>query len=131
MRRNRNVSTGSGNSCPDIMKERAVAKSAQWANADDYKFPDDYYTVRRLMNKYGDKAVLGLILCSFKPIGFKCPECKGTGTVREKYATDSLAVATGCADWSYRDAECPLCKGTGAVSKKLRPKMVQDGWEEA
>lgn len=31
----------------------------------------------------------------------------------------------------YRDAECPLRKGTGAVSKKLKPKMVQDGWEEA
>ena len=79
------------------------------------------------MEQHGD-AKLSKILATFRPLGFICPQCNGTGAVREKYATDSLAVATGCADWSYRDAECPLCKGTGAVSKKLKPKMVQDGW---
>lgn len=114
----------------DIQREAEVAKSAQWTNADELKYPDDFYVVMRLMEQHGD-AKLSKILATFRPLGFICPQCNGTGTVREKYATDSLAVATGCADWSYRDAECPLCKGTGAVSKKLKPKMVQDDWEEA
>jgi hypothetical protein len=131
MRRSHNMSTGTGNGCTDIMKERAVAKSAQWVNTDDYKFPDDYYTVRRLMNKYGDMAVLGLILCSFKPIGFKCPECKGTGIIQERYNAypQGLPDSYWGEKWEYRDKECPVCKGSGAVPKKLKPKMVQDGWD--
>lgn len=112
-------------------KEVSVRNSAESFNRDEMKYPDDYYTVLRLMEQYGDNAKLSLILTSFRPLGFRCPQCDGTGKVRERYATDSLAVATGCADWSYRDAECPLCKGTGAVPKRLKPKMVQDGWQEA
>lgn len=114
----------------DADAEAKVAKSAQWTNADELKYPSDFYVVMRLMEQHGD-AKLSKVLATFRPLGFICPQCNGTGTVREKYATDSLAVATGCADWSYRDAECPLCRGTGAVSKKLKPKMVQDGWVEA
>ena len=100
-------------------------------NPDEYKFKDEYYVVRDLMNRYGAMTTLIDIVDKHKPLGFKCPECKGKGTVKEKYATDMLAVATGCADWSYRDAECPLCHGTGAIEKKMKPHMVQDGWEEA
>lgn len=114
----------------DIQREAKVAKSAQWTNTDELKYPSDFYAVMRLMKQHGD-AKLSQILATFRPLGFICPQCNGTGTVREKYATDSLAVATGCAEWSYRDAECTLCRGTGAVAKKLKPKMVQDGWEEA
>ena len=114
----------------DADAEAKVAKSAQWTNADELKYPSDFYAVMRLMKRHGD-VKLSKILATFSPIGFICPQCNGTGTVREKYATDMLAVSTGCADWSYRDAECPLCQGTGAVSKKLKLKMVQDGWEEA
>jgi rubrerythrin len=114
----------------DIQREVEVAKSAQWTNADELKYPSDFYAVLRLMKQHGD-VKLSQILATFRPLGFICPQCNGTGKVIEKYATDSLAVATGCADWSYRDADCPLCKGTGAVPKKLNPRMVQDGWEEA
>lgn len=114
----------------DADAEAKVAKSARWTNTDELKYPSDFYAVMRLMKQHGD-AKLSQILATFRPLGFICPQCNGTGTVREKYATDSLAVATGCAEWSYRDAECTLCRGTGAVAKKLKPKMVQDGWEEA
>ncbi len=100
-------------------------------NPDDYKFNDEYYVVRQLIARYGSLAKLIDIVDKHKPLGFKCPECKGKGTVKEKYATDMLAVATGCADWSYHDVECKLCHGTGAVAKKMKPHMVQDGWEEA
>ena len=100
-------------------------------NPDDYKFNDEYYVVRQLIARYGSLAKLVDIVDKHKPLGFKCPECKGKGTVKEKYATDMLAVATGCADWSYHDVECKLCHGTGAVEKKMKPHMVQDGWEEA
>lgn len=100
-------------------------------NPDDYKFNDEYYVVRQLIARYGSLAKLIDIVDKHKPLGFKCPECKGKGTIKEKYATDMLAVATGCADWSYHDVECKLCHGTGAVPKKMKPHMVQDGWEEA
>lgn len=113
----------------DIQREAEVAKSAQAMNADELKYPSDFYAVMRLMKCHGD-VKLSKILATFRPLGFICPQCNGTGTIKEKYATDMLAVATGCADWSYRNAECPLCKGTGAVPKKMKPKMVQDGWEE-
>ena len=99
-------------------------------NPDDYKFNDEYYVVRQLIAKYGSLAKLVDIVDKHKPLGFKCPECKGKGTIKEKYATDMLAVATGCADWKYHDVECKLCHGTGAVPKKMKPHMVQDGWEE-
>jgi len=114
----------------DADAEAKVAKSAEWTNADELKYPNDFHAVMRLMKQHGD-VKLSQVLTTFRPLGFICPQCNGTGKVIEKYATDSLAVATGCADWSYRDADCPLCKGTGAVPKKLKPKMVQDGWEEA
>ena len=58
-------------------------------------------------------------------------QCDSTGKIKEKYATDMLVVATGCADWQYLQVECPLCHGTGTVPKKLKPKMVQYGWTEA
>ena len=103
----------------EIQHEAEVAKSAQAMNADELKYPSDFYAVMRLMKRLGD-VKLSKILATFRPLGFICPQCNGTGTVREKYATDSLAVATGCADWSYRDAECPLCKGRYPRSCDLR-----------
>ena len=115
----------------DAVKQNTSNMPDYKKNPDEYKFKDEYYVVRDLMNRYGAMTTLIDIVDKHKPIGFKCPQCKGKGTVKEKYATDMLAVATGCADWSYRDAECPLCHGTGAVEKKMKPRMVQDGWEEA
>ena len=115
----------------DAVKQNTSNMPDYKKNPDEYKFKYEYYVVRDLMNRYGAMTTLIDIVDKHKPIGFKCPQCKGKGTVKEKYATDMLAVATGCADWSYRDAECPLCHGTGAVEKKMKPRMVQDGWEEA
>jgi hypothetical protein len=115
----------------DAVKQNASNIPDYKKNPDEYKFKDEYYVVRDLMNRYGAMTTLIDIVDKHKPLGFKCPECKGKGTVKEKYATDMLAVATGCADWSYHDVECKLCHGTGAVPKKMKPHMVQDGWEEA
>ena len=114
----------------DIQREAEVAKSAQAMNADELKYPSDFYVVMQLLKRHGD-VKLSKVLSTFRPLGFLCPQCSGTGTVKERYATDMLAVSTGCEDWKYRDAKCPLCQGTGAVPKKLKPKMVQDGWEDA
>lgn len=101
-------------------------------NADEFKFPDTYYTVRDLMRRYGDQARLVDILNGFRPIGFKCPQCEGRGVIDETYN----AYPPGLPDsgWGYReghrDVKCPLCDGTGAVPKKMKPHMVQDGWVE-
>lgn len=117
-------------------KKKATPKTeprtanANMINVDELKFPDMFYTVNDLMRRYGKEARLVDVLNSFRPIGFKCPQCGGKGTVKEKYSTDMLAAATGCADWQYHDVKCPLCNGTGAVQTKMKPRMVQDGWEE-
>jgi hypothetical protein len=115
---------------PSIRTTKRACEHAPEFDTVNMRYPDEFYSVMMLREKYGD-VTLGSILAKFSPIGFKCPQCDGTGKVEEKYATDMLAVATGCADWQYRDVECPLCHGTGAVPKKLKPKMVQDGWTEA
>lgn len=102
-------------------------------NPDDYKFNDEYYVVRQLIARYGSLAKLIDIVDKHKPLGFKCPECKGKGTIKEKYNAypPGMPDSGWGEDWKYRDKECPLCHGTGAVEKKMKPHMVQDGWEEA
>lgn len=66
----------------DADAEAKVAKSAQWTNADELKYPSDFYVVMRLMEQHGD-AKLSKILATFRPLGFICPQCNGTGAVRE------------------------------------------------
>ena len=66
----------------DIQREAEVAKSAQAMNADELKYPSDFYAVMRLMKRHGD-VKLSKILATFSPLGFICPQCNGTGTVRE------------------------------------------------
>lgn len=102
-------------------------------NPDDYKFNDEYYVVRQLIARYGSLAKLIDIVDKHKPLGFKCPECKGNGTIKEKYNAypPGMPDSGWGEDWKYRDVECKLCHGTGAVPKKMKPRMVQDGWEEA
>ena len=102
-------------------------------NPDEYKFKDEYYVVRDLMNRYGAMTTLIDIVDKHKPLGFKCPECKGKGTIQERYNAypPGLPDSGWVDDWKSRDKTCPLCHGTGAVDKKMKPHMVQDGWEEA
>ena len=99
-------------------------------NVDELKFPDMFYTVNDLMQRYGKEARLVDVLTSFRPIGFKCPQCGGKGKFSEKYDAAYGRLDAVAADWQYRDVKCPLCNGTGAVQTKMKPRMVQDGWEE-
>lgn len=102
-------------------------------NPDEYKFKDEYYVVRNLINRYGAMTTLIDIVDKYKPIGFKCPQCKGSGVIQERYNAypPGLPDSGWVDDWKYRDKKCPLCHGTGSVDKKMKPRMVHDGWEEA
>lgn len=102
-------------------------------NPDEYKFKDEYYVVRDLMNRYGAMTTLIDIVNKHKPLGFKCSECNGKGTIQERYDVYPLGLSdSSCVDdWKYRDKECPLCHGSGAIENKMKPHMVQDGLKEA
>lgn len=117
----------------DAVKQNASNIPDYKKNQDEYKFKDEYYVVRDLMNRYGAMTTLIDIVNKHKPLGFKCPECKGKGTIKEKYNAyqSGFPYSDLCVDWKYRDVECKLCHGTGAVPKKMKPRMVQDGLEEA
>jgi hypothetical protein len=81
------------------MKRKIVQlEDAPNFDTENMRYPDEFYRVMMLREKYGD-VTLGSILGKYKPFGFKCPQCDGTGKVEERYATDMLAVATGCAEW--------------------------------
>lgn len=117
----------------DAVKQNASNIPDYKKNQDEYKFKDEYYVVRDLMNRYGAMTTLIDIVDKHKPLGFKCSECNGNGTIKEKYNAyqSGFPYSDLCEDWKYRDVECKLCHGTGAVPKKMKPRMVQDGWEEA
>lgn len=117
----------------DAVKQNASNIPDYKKNPDEYKFKDEYYVVRDLMNRYGAMTTLIDIIDKHKPLGFKCPECKGKGTIKEKYNAypSGLPDSDWAEDWKYRDVVCKLCHGSGAVPKKMKPRMVQDGWEEA
>jgi RecJ-like exonuclease len=51
----------------------------------------------------------------------KCPVCKGTGRVKDRYASEIMGLAI--LGWIDEDIcpqykKCDTCKGTGEVNKK-------------
>lgn len=63
---------------------------------------------------------------------FVCPKCNGEG----HYEVTYNSYPTGFPDSGFvytegkKDEKCSLCITTGYTSKKMKPKMVQQGWEE-
>lgn len=85
-----------------------------------------WYIVDELMEKYGCNITLGeLFLHLTKDRSNRCPNCGGRGFVTIR--TLDIYGSEGC----VKDIKCDLCKGTGFTNKKMKPRMVQDGWEEA
>ena len=113
--------------------KRGTVPVAITRDANEYKFPEMFYIVQNLIEVYGNESTLDEIICKFRPLGFKCPQCNGSGKIQEKYDAYPAGMPdSGCVhDWQYRDVECSLCNGSGALEKKMKPHMVQDGWEEA
>ena len=87
--------------------------------------PTVWWIVDELIARYGSDITLGeLFLHLTQDRGYRCPKCGGKGFVTIE-AVDFYGY-----DIEYRDKECDLCKGTGFTDKQMKPKMVQDGWEE-
>lgn len=98
----------------------------------DIRYMDEYYEIKEFIDKYGTQNPLTIIENFKKPIGYVCPNCHGEGTIQEKYNAypTNLPDSGWVDDWQYRDVECPVCHGKGFNKNRLKPKMVQQGWEE-
>ena len=88
--------------------------------------PTQLYIVDELIRKYGSDITLGELLIELtRDKGYRCPKCHGRGFVSITIKTvDSYGY-----EIENKDIKCDLCKGTGFTDKKMKPKMVQDGWE--
>lgn len=62
----------------------------------------------------------------------KCPKCNGTGIISVEYNgyPDGLPDSGWVYQAAFRNETCDLCKGEGYTGKLMKPRMVQDGWEE-
>lgn len=91
------------------------------------------YIINELIGQFGsDAKLIEVFGCFIGVRKFRCPKCKGRGYIKVEYNSyppgfpDSGFVYEA----GYKDIECDLCKAFGYTEKKMKPKMVQDGWEE-
>ena len=90
------------------------------------------YKIYKFYMKYGGETKIGDILD--EELGdnkFICPKCKGRGYIKIEYNCypagypDSLCAYEA----GYKDIECDVCGAFGFTANRLKPRMVQDGWE--
>ena len=89
--------------------------------------------VIQLLDTYGNITLKELVERVQGTRIHKCPQCEGRGFIVEYYN----AYPSGLPDsgWVYEEGRrelcCNLCKGHGYTEKEYKPKLVQQGWEEA
>lgn len=84
------------------------------------RLQDEYYEIRNFIQKYGYESPLTYIQNYMKPIGYMCPDCLGRRLKDIKDISDKKVVGTYI---------CKTCHGTGYTKNKMKPHIVQDGWE--
>ena len=89
--------------------------------------------ISNLITKYGPNTTLGDILKhkSYDKM-YVCPKCSGRGYVLIKYNSypKNLPDSGFVYEPALKDEKCDVCNGVGYTEKPMRPRMVQDGWEE-
>lgn len=88
--------------------------------------------VKNLVDRYGADVTLGQLLVKIQGNKiYECPKCRGKGFVTIEYNgyPDGLPDSGYVYMAAYKDEECDLCKGIGYTEHKMKPKMIQDGWE--
>lgn len=91
------------------------------------------HEVMALVTAYGPDITLGELLEHIQGRKVhRCPKCDGTGEITEKYNgyPSGLPDSGWVYEPAYRTVMCDLCKGEGYTDKLMKPRMVQDGWEE-
>ena len=86
-----------------------------------------------LVTTYGPDITLGELLKQIQGRKVhKCPKCNGTGEITEEYNgyPSGLPDSGWVYEPAYRTVTCDLCKGEGYTGKLMKPRMIQDGWEE-
>lgn len=114
--------------------------TAQDAERKSYLKLKDLVELREL---YGEHAELRHVIRheAGTDVLYECPECKGSGVVKEEHWRDTGEWLHGGVfpEAKYEKYEewvsCKFCGGHGYVTKKYKPKMVkkeyteQEGWE--
>ena len=91
------------------------------------------YVITEMMSKFGRNVTLGDVFDELtRECPYKCPKCAGRGYVKVEYNgyPSGLPDSGFVYEAAYRDEKCNLCNGTGWTKVKMKPKLVQDGWEE-
>lgn len=60
---------------------------------------------------------------------YECPKCHGEGKILKRINTAQYWEC--CESWKTVECTCDLCNGEGYTEHEYKPRMIQDGWEEA
>lgn len=85
-----------------------------------------------LVDRYGANVTLEQLLTKIQGDKiYECPKCKGNGFITIEYNgyPTNLPDSGFVYEAAYKNEECDLCKGEGYIEHKMKPKMVQVGWE--
>jgi DNA-directed RNA polymerase subunit RPC12/RpoP len=91
------------------------------------------FIINELIGQFGsDSKLIDVFNYIIGDRKFRCPKCKGRGFIKVKYNCypSGLPDSGFVYESAYKDIECDLCKAFGYTNKQMKPKMVQDGWEE-
>ena len=90
------------------------------------------WKLNNLRQKYGDCTISELIKRVQGDYIYKCPKCNGRGYIKVEYNgyPNGLPDSDFAYEAAYKDVECDICNAVGYTKKPMKPRMVQDGWEE-
>lgn len=93
----------------------------------------ELFIIQKYIEEFGEEKTIGEVFAALtKYVPYKCPKCNGRGYVEVEYNgyPSGLPDSGFVYEAAFKDIECDLCEGRGYMEVKMKPKYVQNGWEE-